>query len=176
MTCYHNSAENVGNNTNYSVQYGSVPVPVPMNRVINIYYYLTIQIGECIMPKEGFKSITVSETVYNRFNDAYVNSKENLTGQGIRSLSGYISYMLEERMMENEVMALHAPRMKKISVVDDHIVLLDSKLNRIAEVSIQNGALYCQLCEDSKCIHVGFAYALPEVYKALSEHGIKGPE
>ena len=127
------------------------------------------------MPKEGFKSITVSETVYKRFNEAYANSKDTLAVRGIRSLSGYISYMLEERMQENEAMAVHAPRMKKISVDDDRVVLLDSKLNRIAEVVVQNGAMFCQLCEENNCLHVGFAYALPEVYTALSKHGVKGP-
>ena len=127
------------------------------------------------MPKEGFKSITVSETVYKRFNEAYDNSKDALAIRGVRSLSGYISYMLEERMQENEAMAVHAPRMKKISVDDDRVVLLDSKMNRIAEVVVQNGAMFCQLCEENNCLHVGFAYALPEVYTALSKHGVKGP-
>ncbi|MCE2507792.1 MAG: hypothetical protein J4G04_00590 [Nitrosopumilaceae archaeon] len=127
------------------------------------------------MPKEGFKSITVSETVYKRFNEAYANSKDTLAVRGIRSLSGYISYMLEERMQENEAMAVHAPRMKKISVDDDRVVLLDSKVNRIAEVAVQNGVMFCQLCEENNCLHVGFAYALPEVYTALSKQGVKEP-
>ena len=127
------------------------------------------------MPKEGFKSITVSETVYKRFNDAFDNSKDALAVRGVRSLSGYISYMLEERMQENEAMAQHAPRMKKIAVDDDRVVLLDSKANRIAEVVLQNGKMFCQLCEEDNCLHVGFAYALPEVYAALSKKGIREP-
>lgn len=127
------------------------------------------------MPKEGFKSITVSETVYNRFNDAFTSSKEELAVRGVRSLSGYISHLLEDRMQENEAMALHAPRMKKIAVDDDRVVLLDSKANRIAEVVLQNGQMFCQLCEENNCLHVGFAYALPEVYAALDKKGIREP-
>ena len=83
--------------------------------------------------------------------------------------------MLEERMQENEVMALHAPRIKKISVDDDRVVLLDSKLNRIAEVAVQNAVMFCQLCEQNNCLHVGFAYALPEVHTVMSKHGVKEP-
>ena len=127
------------------------------------------------MPKEGFKSITVSETVYKRFNEAYDNSKDALAIRGVRSLSGYISYMLEERMQENEAMAMHAPRIKKISVDGDRVVLLDSKMGRIAEVVFQNGKMFCQLCEANNCLHVGFAYALPEVYAALDEQGVREP-
>ncbi len=127
------------------------------------------------MPKEGFKSITVSESVYDRFNDAYNRSKESLANKGVRSLSGYVSYMLEERMQESEALARHAPMIEKISVDDDRIVLLDKTKNRVAEVVIQNGTLFCQLCEETDCMHVGYAFALPEVYETLSAHGIKGP-
>ena len=127
------------------------------------------------MPKEGFKSITVSETVYQRFITTYNNNKDNLANKGIRSLSGYISHMLEERMLENEVMAQHAPRIKKIAVDGDRVVLLDTKLNRIAEVVAQNGVMFCQLCEENDCVHVGFSYALPEIYATLKEHGMTSP-
>ena len=91
------------------------------------------------MPKEGFRSITVSEDVYDRFNSDYLKSKSDLAIRGVRSLSGYISYMLEERMREDEALSLHAPMMKKISVDDGRVVLLDNTINRIAEVVVQDG-------------------------------------
>ena len=122
------------------------------------------------MPKEGFRSITVSEDVYDRFNNDYLKSKSDLAIRGVRSLSGYISYMLEERMREDEALSLHAPMMKKISVDDGRVVLLDNTINRIAEVVVQNGELHCQLCEEDGCLHVGFAYALPDVNTVLSAH------
>lgn len=125
------------------------------------------------MPKEGFRSITVSEPVYNRFNDAYTNNKESLAIRGIRSLSGYISYMLEERMQDDETLATYAPRIKKISTEDNRVVLLDTTANRIAEVVVQNNTLFCQLCESDSCLHVGFAHALPEVGIILRDTGIK---
>lgn len=137
--------------------------------------YYIVPYGECKVPKEGFKSITVSETVYNRFSDTYARNKKALEVKGIRSLSGYVSYMLEERMQENEALARHAPLLEKISVDDDRIVLLDKAKNRVAEVTVQNGALFCQLCEETDCLHVGYAFALPEVYDIMSAHGIKRP-
>jgi hypothetical protein len=35
------------------------------------------------MPKAGFKSITVSENVYNKFFDVYIRSKKELELKGI---------------------------------------------------------------------------------------------
>lgn len=123
------------------------------------------------MPKDGFKSITLPEAVYQRFNNDYDNNRKDLAIRGVRSLSGYISHLLEERMAETEVLARQTPVIKKVSFDGNRVVLLDSVANRIAEVIIQGGDLVCQLCERDNCMHVGFAYSLPEVNKALDTRG-----
>ncbi len=123
------------------------------------------------MPKNGFRSITISESIYNKFNRIYLGSKDELAIKGIRSLSGYISYMLESRMQEDEALARHVPMIKKIAVEEDRVVLLDNEKNRIAEVVARDGELYCQLCEVIGCMHAGFAYALPEVNAMLDAQG-----
>ena len=68
-------------------------------------------------------------------------------------------------MQENEALARHAPLLEKISVDGDRIVLLDKVKNRVAEVVVQNGTLFCQLCEETDCLHVGYAFALPDVLR-----------
>ncbi|MBI3842254.1 MAG: hypothetical protein HY295_03790 [Thaumarchaeota archaeon] len=88
------------------------------------------------MPKAGFKSITVSEVVYNKFHDVYKKNRQELAMKGINSFAGYIK-------------------------------------NRIAEVAIQNGELYCMLCEEKDCFHIGFVFSLPDVYEVLNARGIK---
>ena len=40
------------------------------------------------MPKPGFKSITISETVYEKFFDVYEKNKEKLTMKGVNSFAG----------------------------------------------------------------------------------------
>ena len=122
------------------------------------------------MPKQEYKSITVSEVVYNHFNEDYLKSKKYLDMKGVRSFSGYVAYMLESRIREDEALARYAPPITKISVDNDRVVVLDSMKNRIAEVVVQNGELYCQLCRVDDCLHVGFAYALPEVNMVLSAY------
>ena len=129
------------------------------------------------MPKDGFRSITIPATVYDRFQDAYSGNKAELAVRGVRSLSGYLTGMLEELMRADEAVAGHTPRMKKISVGDGRAVLLDRHENRIAEVVARDGLLFCQLCEDNNCLHAGFAYALPEIYMILGKQGAqKGPD
>ena len=127
------------------------------------------------MPKPGFKSITVSEQVYEKFYDVYNKNKEELTMKGVNSFSGYVTYMLEEMMQKDKTFARYAPKLEKISVDGDRVILKDNIKNRIAEVAIQKGELFCQLCEEKDCVHVGFVFSLPDVYEVLNARGIKNP-
>ncbi|MFB5598325.1 MAG: hypothetical protein ACE5RJ_04850, partial [Nitrosopumilaceae archaeon] len=67
------------------------------------------------MPKAGFKSITVSESVYDKFYDVYEKNKDELSMKGVNSFAGYITYMLEEMMLKDKTFARYAPKLEKIS-------------------------------------------------------------
>ena len=128
------------------------------------------------MPKPGFKSITVSELVYDKFYDVYEKNKDELSMKGVNSFAGYITYMLEENMLKDKTFARYAPKLEKISVDDDRVILKDNIKNRIAEVAIQRGELFCQLCNEKDCVHIGFVFSLPDVYEVLNARGIKHPK
>lgn len=128
------------------------------------------------MPKVGFKSITVSEEVYDKFFDVFEKNKPELVMKGINSFSGYVTYMLEQTMQKDKTFARYAPKIEKVAVDDDRVVLKDNIKNRIAEVAIQKGELFCQLCEEKDCVHVGFVFSLPDVYEVLNSRGIKHPK
>ena len=128
------------------------------------------------MPKPGFRSVTIAENVYERFYDEFEKVKPDLQKKGINSFAGFITYMIEERMLDDKIFAKHAPMLEEVATYDDRVVVKDNKDDRIADVVIRNGELYCQLCEDSNCVHVGFVYALPKVYSTLSKHGVKPPK
>lgn len=126
------------------------------------------------MPKTGYKTITIPEEVYDRFK-SYKDSEEVRSQKGEHSLSKYVSQVLEERMLEDEAMARSAPMLKKITIDGDRIILRDSKINRIVEVVVQQGKLYCEMCEADDCLHCGFCYAMPDVYKVMDAKGAKRP-
>ena len=128
-----------------------------------------------IMPKAGFKSITVSENVYKKFFDVYIRSKKDLELRGITSFSGYLTSMMEEMIIKYEVFAKHAPFIEKIAIDQNRVILKDNKRNRIAEILLKNGELQCLLDERADCVHVGFVYSLPELYSLISNKGIRMP-
>ncbi len=120
------------------------------------------------MPKAGFKSITVSDTIYDQFFDVYQKSKSELSMKGVNSFSGYVTFMLEEMLSKDKTFARYAPKFEKISVDDDRVILKDNIKNRIAEITITNGELHCCLCDEKDCVHVGFVFSLPEVYEMIN--------
>jgi len=128
------------------------------------------------MPKAGFKSITVSEEVYDKFFGVFEKNKSELVMKGINSFSGYVTYMLEQTMQKDKTFARYAPKIEKVAVDDDRVVLKDNIKNRIAEVAIQKGELFCQLCEEKDCVHIGYVFSLPDVYEVLNSRGIKHPK
>jgi hypothetical protein len=124
-----------------------------------------------MLPKPGFKSITVSEHVYKRFLHVYEKKKKSLELKGITSFSGYITSTMEEVMAKHETFSKYAPLLEALTIESDRVILKDNKQNRIIEVMVRNGELYCLLDERSDCVHVGFAYSIPEVYSAINNKG-----
>ena len=119
------------------------------------------------MPKAGFKSITVSEQIYDKFNEVYQNCKDELILKGVNSFSGYVTYMLDEMMQKDKTFARFIPKIQKISVDNDRVILQDNIRNRIAEITIDKKELFCNLCDDKDCVHVGFVFSLPDIYDKI---------
>ncbi len=116
------------------------------------------------MPKLGFKSITVSEHVYDHFLSIYNSKKKELETQGISSFTGYVQYLMKESLRINKIKEENKQFIEKISIeLPVRILLKDNRINRIIEITIKNG-LFCEFCKKNNCSHIGFAYSLHEIY------------
>lgn len=54
------------------------------------------------MPRGGFKSITLSESVYDNFYTHYEKNKEKVKMKGVFSFSGFITLKLNEILTKEE--------------------------------------------------------------------------
>ncbi len=115
------------------------------------------------MPKNGFKSITVNEKIYDKFYQIFFDQKEKLAMKGVNSFSGYVTHCLEEMMRKDETFSKFTPKIEKISVDDKRIILNDIIKNRIVEIQFDQNNLSCMLCNSEDCKHVGFCESMPEV-------------
>ena len=71
------------------------------------------------MPKPGYKTITISEKVYNKFLEF---SKKNQVA-GVNSFSGYVTYLLESKMAQDKTFAKFAPKLELISIEEDRVII-----------------------------------------------------
>ena len=121
------------------------------------------------MPKPGYKTITISEKVYNKFLEF---SKKNQVA-GVNGFSGYVTYLLESKMAKDKTFAKYAPKLELISIEEDRVIIKNKIENRIAEIVFQRDDLYCQLCEAKDCHCIGYAWSIPEIYEKLNSKGIR---
>ena|SRR5579875_1181314 len=119
------------------------------------------------MPKEGFSVVTITEAAQEKAHSFYL--RQIKSGQiDNKSFSRYVNDLIMDRIEADEALSRVAPFMQKIGLQDNSIMLRDNKLGRMVEVQIRGKELICFLCQKNDCAHVGFSYAIPEVYRVMS--------
>ncbi|MHB8566484.1 MAG: hypothetical protein ACYC7D_09865 [Nitrososphaerales archaeon] len=122
------------------------------------------------MPKEGFSVITITQLAHDKARQRY--DKKVKTGQlENKSFSKYVNDLIIETIEADENLSLQAPMMQKVGLQDNSIMIKDSKIGRIVEVQVHGKELVCMYDEKKDCVHVGYAYAIPEVYRVMAERG-----
>lgn len=117
------------------------------------------------MPKPGQKTVTMSGEALRQLEKKYEEEKKR------RPSLSFASFISESALMELERknMLSEAQFISVVGFNDDILTLKDARKNsKFFEVQIRERKLRCITDKNSPdCAHVGFAYALPEVRKAL---------
>lgn len=121
------------------------------------------------MPKPGFKSYLLKDKIYNKLQKRYDEEKEELKKQGVNSLSAFLTYLINKGVNEQIQEKKYRSEIEKINVISNMLILRDNMIDRIIELKIKNGEIFCEFDSTNECIHVGFAYSLPETYDLLNK-------
>lgn len=129
----------------------------------------------------GYMNLSIALPVYTRYRQEYEKNKEQLTKKGVTSFAGYVTSMLEEMMERNEIFARYAPALQEFGYdeVGNTFYIKDNRTGRIAGISIGGKGgkeLQCDVDDRNDCVHVGFAYSIPTVYKVMAKLGIPAPK
>ena len=115
------------------------------------------------MPKKGFTSLSFNSKIYDYWFKNYQKNKEKIKMKGISSFSSYLIKIISENKQKGETMLLFS----KVSLNDDILLIKDNTSKEDIELQIQHSRIFCKKHKSANCIHVGFAYSLPEVYPLL---------
>ena len=121
------------------------------------------------MPKEGFSVITITQEAHDKARSRYNQKLKAGQVEQNKSFSRYVNDLIVEKVEEDENLARQAPFMQKVGLQDNSIMIKDNKIGRIVEVQVRGKDLVCMLDDRRDCVHVGFAYAIPDVYRVISE-------
>jgi len=128
--------------------------------VVNVINSTYITIDDRAMVKRGGKEVVTVEI----FKDTYDTMKS--TAEKMRwNTKEYINSVLAEALERDKFLQTYAPYLSKVAYQENILFIRDAKKNKTAEVFLKDRALYCGLCESKDCVHIHYAFVLPEVAK-----------
>lgn len=122
--------------------------------------------------KKGWLTVQVREEVKNNLFDIYNKDKKRPSNQ---KFTAYLDLILKNTIEFNKQVTKYGPFLEFTSAIDNHIVVKDNTMNRLVTIFInsKNKELQCDFCQKTDCLHIGFCYAVPEIYKVLIENGFR---
>lgn len=104
---------------------------------------------------------------------ASVLKTENAKNMGYTNIAQFTDIVLREAVKDLERSLSH------VNCYEDHVKILDKDLEgrgRIVSVYFkEEGPPYCDYCEEHDCVHVQYAWEIPEAREPLLRRGLKPP-
>jgi hypothetical protein len=119
------------------------------------------------MPRGGWRIIQLREEYDAKLKNIFQRKRHQLLDRNIISYTGFVNDLIWHVIEADELLLRGAPFLSVVSMEADGVTLRDAKLDRIVQVKVKKGKLVCELDNSTDCIHVGFAYAIPEVYHVM---------
>ncbi len=125
------------------------------------------------MSEKKWKTVLLRSEYVDGLKALYERKKHPLLDQGINSFTGFVNDLVWHVIEADRVLSRKAPFLSEVGMTEDGVTIRDARLNRIVDVKVRNGELVCELDNSNSCLHVGFAYAIPEVYRVMNMLGKK---
>jgi hypothetical protein len=119
---------------------------------------------------KGWIPISVKEGIVQKLEERYHKDRKRPKNQ---KFTPYVENLLLEIIEYEEALNEYGYIFSLENVTDDHIILMDNFIGKHVFVYFHDSHLYCEEHEDVQCDHVGFCYALPDVYKTLIARGLR---
>ena len=121
------------------------------------------------MTKPGWKGVLLRQEVVTRLEKL---KEVRETGKPRKqALGAFIEELVWPVLEEDALLRRYGPFLQEFGVDQDKIFIKDNRTNELAELTFKDNGLYCSVDHSDNCVHIGFAWALPKVYKVLVSRG-----
>jgi hypothetical protein len=127
------------------------------------------------LPDPNWSTVQIKKTTKEKLVRIYEEKKHELFDKGIRSFNGFFQDLVESVIAQDEYLKISAPGLEFKGSEGDEVWIYSAKEQRTYTLRIHNNTLTCDQDRSDSCIHVRFAWAIPELYKVLIEKRVKKP-
>jgi hypothetical protein len=79
------------------------------------------------------------------------------------SLRKFTNEFLLAQKQKADFMKKYVPKLKEIAFEDGRMVIHDGREGNYTTITLKKGLVHCSLCDSNECIHVMFAFAMPDL-------------
>lgn len=122
--------------------------------------------------KKGWLTVQIREQVKNNLLEIYNNDKKRPENQ---SFTAFLDQLLKDTISFNKQVTEYGPFLEFSSAIDNHVAIKDNTVDRLVTVyiNVDKKELQCDFCQKTDCLHVGFCFVIPEIYRVLIELGFR---
>ncbi len=123
------------------------------------------------MGKEDWKTVNVKKSLLDEVER--VRRTDEAKKAGITNAAQFVDLALREALEKFE-----RRRFEHINMYEDHVKILDNKLERagrIVSVYFREAKAWCEYCDEHMCVHIQYAWEIPDVREVLAARRIAPP-
>lgn len=121
------------------------------------------------MTKPGWKTVLLREEVVSRL-ERLKDQKQAGKPRKI-ALGAFIEDLIWPVIEGDELLRKYGPFLEEVAVEENKIFIKDNRIGELVELTFRDNVLFCNRDHSDNCVHIGFAWALPKVYKVMVAHG-----
>lgn len=113
-------------------------------------------------PKAG--TISLRTTLTEKMKVKHEQELKRRPSRTNQDFGGYVNDILEDILEKDEFLKIYAPSITALDVNDDILYLKDQHIkDRFVEIILRDSQIYCRYHKSFDCVHVRYAFAIPEV-------------
>ena len=123
------------------------------------------------MGKEDWKTVNVKKRLLDEVER--IQRTDEAKKAGITNVAQFVDLALREKLEKFE-----RRRFEHINMHEDHVKILDNKLERagrIVSVYFRGAKAWCEYCDEHMCVHIQYAWEIPDVREILSARKLAPP-
>lgn len=124
---------------------------------------------------KGWTAISIKEDLEKRLRKRYEKDKRRPANQ---AFTAYVDTLLNDILDYTEKVDQYGAFLQYDGAHDNRISLFDNLKKKSVTVFVNDKEkkLVCELDQSDCCLHVGYAFAVKEVYDILIAHGFRLPK